>query len=62
MDSVKKTLQSIANRIMDLDHIIERNKRNVTFENTINFVNFKKNSSTVSKTKNDLKKFREWLK
>ncbi|XP_060594430.1 uncharacterized protein LOC132748809 [Ruditapes philippinarum] len=62
MASGEKTLESIANRIMDLDHIIDRNKRNVTFEDTINFVNSKKNSSTVSKTRSDIKKFREWLK
>jgi hypothetical protein len=59
MASGEKTLESIANRIMDLDHIIDRNKRNVTFEDTINFVNSKKNSSTVSKTRSDIKKFRD---
>jgi hypothetical protein len=54
MASGEKTLELIANQIMYLDHIIERNKRIVTFKDISTLS--KKNSSTVSKTRSDIKK------
>lgn len=55
-----RVLQSLSDRILELDGQIR--DRAITYEDTVNFVNSKKNAATSMKTKSDLKKVNEWLR
>ena len=57
--AAERILESLSNRILDLDAQIHQ--KSVTFADTIDFINSKKNVSTLSKTKSDVKRFKEWL-
>ncbi|KAH3706285.1 hypothetical protein DPMN_065670 [Dreissena polymorpha] len=64
MAATEKTLEALANRIMDLDYIIEKNHDkhvSVTAEDTYSFVESKKNSNTKKKTNSDVKRLKDWL-
>ena len=58
MAAGEEMLESLLNRLLNLDGDI---RDNIGYENTIIFVNSKTNVATVSKTKSDIKRFREWL-
>jgi len=57
--AAERILESLSNRILDLDAQIQQ--KSVTFADTIDFINSKKNVATVSKTNSDVKRFKEWL-
>ena len=52
-------LESLSNIILDLDAQIQQ--KGVMFVDTIEFIKSKKNAATVSWTKIDVKRVREWL-
>jgi hypothetical protein len=59
--AAEKTIASLANRLLDLDHCIEQEKRRFTVEEAELFIETKKNKNTRIKTTSDVRKFREWL-
>ena len=64
MAAAERTLESLSNRLLDLDGIIaerEMNMNHVTEEETHSFIESKKNKATVKKTDSDVKKVKEWL-
>lgn len=54
-------METLANRLLDLDDKIRQQHRRFSLEETEEFIQNKKNINTKSKTKSDIKKFREWL-
>ena len=57
----KRTLQSLADRLMALDDAINKRNIAITPEETHEYVNSMKNKNTVAKTKSDMKRVKDWL-
>lgn len=60
----EKVLESLSNRLLQLDSIIEKENRHrqVTEEDTKEFINSMKNKNTVRKTTGDMLILTDWLK
>ena len=58
----ERTLKSLADRIMALDDAIDKRNIAITPEETHDYnVNSMKKKNTVSKTKSDMKRVKDWL-
>ena len=57
----ERTLKSLADRLMALDDAIDRRNIAITPEETHDYVNSMTNKNTVSKTKSDMKRVKDWL-
>ena len=58
----ERILASLSDRLLTLDRVIEANeKKRVSAEDTLAFIESKKNAATLKKTKSDVKRFRGWL-
>jgi hypothetical protein len=56
--AVERTLKSLANRLMDLDNLIEQEGQKA---DTYSFVESKKNDNTKKKTKSDMNRLNTWF-
>jgi hypothetical protein len=61
--AAESTLESLANRLLDLDQQIANGGRShISAEEALAFVESKKNPNTKSKTKSDIGKFTKWIR
>ena len=59
--AAEQTLKSLADRLLALDDAIDKRNLAITPEETHEYVNSMKNKNTVSKTKSDTKRVKDWL-
>ncbi|XP_052772210.1 uncharacterized protein LOC128211451 [Mya arenaria] len=60
VDMGERTLENLANRLLQLDSAIEKNEH-FTEAQARQFIEAKKNKATVTKTRSDMKKVNDWL-
>ena len=58
----ERILASLSDRLLTLDRVIDANeKKRVSAEDTLAFIESKKNAATLKKTKIDVNRLRGWL-